>query len=68
MKKLVICLLGLPLALSGCVTAEEMAAKQAEFKTQVATIIRGGARHVGLCPVPNDQGPATPSSDGCGAG
>ena len=37
MKKLMICLLGLPLALSGCVTAEEMAAKQAEFKAQVAT-------------------------------
>jgi hypothetical protein len=27
MKKLMICLLGLPLALSGCVTAEEMAAE-----------------------------------------
>ena len=37
MKKLMICLLGLPLALSGCVTAEEMAAQRAEFKAQVAT-------------------------------
>jgi hypothetical protein len=27
MKKLMICLLGLPLTLSGCVTAEEMAAQ-----------------------------------------
>jgi hypothetical protein len=35
-KKLVICLLGLPLALSGCVTADEMAAQRAEFKAQVA--------------------------------
>ena len=37
MKKLMICLLGLPLALSGCVTAEEMAAQRAEFKAQIAT-------------------------------
>ena len=35
MKKLLICLLGLPLALSGCLTAEEMAAQQAELKAQV---------------------------------
>ncbi len=30
MKKLMICLLGLPLALSGCVTAEEMAAQDSD--------------------------------------
>ena len=32
MKKLMICLLGLPLALSGCVTAEEMAAQRIEAR------------------------------------
>lgn len=35
-KILMICLLSLPLALSGCVTAEELAAQRAEFKAQVA--------------------------------
>jgi hypothetical protein len=37
MRKLIICMLGLPLALSGCVTAEELAAQRAEFTAQVAS-------------------------------
>jgi hypothetical protein len=44
MKKLVICLLGLPLALSGCA---EMAARRAEFKAQVATADDSDCRSYG---------------------
>jgi hypothetical protein len=49
-KILMVCLLGLPLALSGCVTAEEMAAQRAEFKAQVATADDSECRSYGAEP------------------